>query len=182
VFLEEGTTAGLLDRTQSDGMESLYCIAPERAARETRLRLVPERDGILVDPLASDLLAVLQVAAISRASLEKENGTLHFVPDLIRMGRTLPETPVEVSLRLLDASPAFAAAIRQIEKRAGQVIVHQGLAVLRVRDVGLHALFCQRFPGSVRDLGSGFLACLASEVEPIVAFAQKEGFVARRES
>ncbi len=178
-FLEDGATAGLLDRSRSSGAEPLYRGAPERVPT-ARLNLIPAKGGLLVDPAATDLLPVLQAAAICRVSIDR--GRLLLAPDPIRMGRSLRETPVEVALKLIEASPAFAAAVAEIEKREGKVFVHEGLTVFRVQDVGLRALFRQRFPSAVRELPGGFLACLSGEVEPLLAFAKKEGFVARRES
>ena len=111
-----------------------------------------------------------------------ERYVLLLVPDPVRMGRALRQAPAGIVSSLVAVSPAFAAAVRQVEAREGKVVVHSGLAVFRVEDAGLLALFLGRFPGAVRQLPDGFLACLASERDALLAFAKKEGYVARVES
>ncbi len=177
-FLADGAVAGLLQRSSVPGAEPCYRAAPERSARTPRLKLVPAKEGVLVDPMETDLLPLLQAAALCRVSLEGPR--LRLVPDPIRMGRALRQVPDSLVSRLTAASPAIAAAVREVEAREGRVVVHSGLSVFRVEDRGLLALFLARFPGAVRELPDGFLACLSSEQEALLTLARKEGYVARR--
>ena len=141
--------------------------------------VAPHQGKLRVDLQRSPALCVLEAAASARATMA--SGELLLEADPIRMGKSwgaLGSTPSMAALRA--ASPAFDAAARQIEERRGQVLVHRNLAVMRVDNVGLHALLRSKFPSEVRQLSGRYLAVLEGKVGELLALAGKEGFVARR--
>ena len=178
-FCEEGAVGGFLQRFES-GMSGPLYRAPAERPLPGRADLVLEAapGGVYVKARGSGLLPLLQVATISLASVDR--GRLLLEPDPIRIGRSLLDLPAELVTRLSAGSPAFDRAIRLVQQRQGQVLVHRGLSVLRVEDTGLRALLKQRFSASVREIDPEYLACLAASAEEIVAFAKKEGYVTRR--
>jgi hypothetical protein len=182
LFCEEGMGAGLLRRWKRPGAgEALFWPAGpvQDTAEASALVVAPRARGVRVDAGRSSLLGVLAAARISRASISE--GALVLEPDTVAMGRAWDAGECGPALAALRArSPSFDAAARRVESRRGQVILHSGLAVLRVTDAGLHALIRRRFGAAVREAGAEYLAALAGRVDEIVAFANKEGYVARR--
>lgn len=179
-FCEEGAAAGLLVRSKSSRGTVLYGV-PDPAGAPSRppvtLTVKPQQGGVQVDLEKSSLLAILAAAALSCASVKA--GELVLEPDLVRMGRVdLAENEVIRSLR--SASSAFDAAAKTVLERRGQVIVHRGLTVLRVEDVGLRALVLRKFGSAVRELDGGYLAVLSGQLHEILALTKREGFAARR--
>ena len=78
------------------------------------------------------------------------------------------------------SSPAFDRALDRVERRHGRLLVHEGLLLLRIEDLGFRTLLAHRLGGSIRSLGGVYLAAprgLAPEVEKL---ARKEGFAPRR--
>jgi hypothetical protein len=182
LFCEEGMGAGMLRRLKRPGAaEALFWPAgpPQNAAEASALVAVPHARGVRVDASRSSLLGVLAAARMSRASIS--GGALVLEPDPVAMGRAWDACECGPALAALRArSPSFDAAARRVESRRGQVVLHCGLAVLRITDAGLHALIHRRFGAAVREAGAEHLAVLAGRVDEIVAFAKKEGYVARR--
>jgi len=181
-FCEEGTMAGLVRRYPRGAGEALYrleeAVEPPHA-EEAHLVVRPERGGVRVDGRASDLLLVLDASRASRAQVV--DGALLLEPDVVRMGRAWGEIGKSAAMATLRAaSRAFEEAAGTLEGRRGQVTVHRGLTVLRVDDVGLRAAVRSRFAGSVREVAGEYLAVLRASAEDVLAFARKEGFVARR--
>jgi len=179
-FCEEGAAAGLLVRSKNPRGTALYGVPDAAGAPSTppeTLTVKPQQGGVQVDLEKSSLLAILAAAALSCASVK--DGQLVLEPDLVRMGRVdLAQSEVVRSLR--SASPAFDAAAKTVLERRGQVIVHRGLTVLRVEDVGLRALILRKFGSAVRELDGGYVAVLSSHLDEILALTKREGFAARR--
>lgn len=179
-FCEEGVAAGLLLRS-GQAHDALYAAAQPTADREQVLTVTAHSHGVRVEVTQSAFLPMLEACAISHA--EMAAGSLVLQPDPVNMGRlwtTMATGQVMQALRA--ASKAFDATARQIEERHGQVVVHRGVVPLRIDDVGLRALLCQRFPEAVRSVGGEFLAVLEPHVDDVLAAAKKEGYVARRKT
>ncbi len=178
-FLNNGLTAGLLERSESQAGESCYRLAEEQQNQlENRLEISAIKEGVLVNIQASSIVSVMQAATISRASLTEK--ALILTPDPLRTGRFISNIPPEIVAKLTEISPVFNNTVNFIKKRLGKVLVHEGLSVLRVTDIGLRALFIERFPEVVRVLEGDYLACLTDSLATILALAKKEGFVPRR--
>jgi hypothetical protein len=181
-FCAAGTAAGLLSRYSAPDGETRFA-APDRpgvpAADDEGFDVAPHRGGVRVNVRQSSVIAVLRAAAIARATID--DGALVLEPDPVRMGRSWddPDT-VRAATALGAVSPAFASAARQVAERHGQVVVHQGLAVLRIADVGLLALLRTRFPTDVRAVGRQYLAAVRERLDDILAVARKEDFTPRR--
>jgi hypothetical protein len=178
-FCDEGHQAGLLTRWDRPTSEPRFRTV-ETAGHPVRtsLELEPARSGGCVALPGSGLLPVLGLAAVAHTTIE--NGELRFEPDPIRMGRVWRDLPAEFVAKLRAASTAFDQAARLIAERDGQIIAHRGLSMLRVDDAGLRALLCQRFADDVRSVDREYLACVSDKLDQLLAFAKKEGFVARR--
>ena len=181
-FCAEGTAAGLLLRFPVPNGDSLYAAPDPQAnppANDETIALAPHRGGVRVDVKQSSVIAVLRAATIARTTID--DGALVLEPDPVRLGRSWDDPDTVRAATVLGAvSPAFASAARQVTERHGQVVVHQGLAVLRIADVGLLALLRTRFPAAVREVGRRHLAVVRERLEDVLAVARKEGFTPRR--
>lgn len=178
-FLDGGARAGVLTRFDRAKQPPLYRAAasPPAPSRMT-LQLTATAKGVAVAPAGSGLLPVLQAASVARASIA--DGAIVFEPDPVRLGRGWHELAPSVQADLVAASPAFRDAAERVERRRGQVIVHEGLALLRVEDAKLMALIGQRLADATRAIDGRHVACLAGRLDEVLALARKEGFAARR--
>jgi hypothetical protein len=178
-FINNGLTAGLLERSESQASDPCYRLAEEQQNQlENRLEISAVKAGVLVNIQASSIVPVMQAATISRALLTEK--ALILTPDPLRTGRFISNVPPEIVAKLTETSPVFNNTVNLIKKRLGKVLVHEGLSVLRVTDIGLRALLVERFPEVVRVLEGDYLACLTDSLATLLALAKKEGFVARR--
>lgn len=179
-FLDEGLATGALTRHPRPRAEPLFAAAPPVAPTSGgALALTTAGGTVTVDLERSALMAVLEVAPGARATIA--GGALRLEPDPVGLGRHWSELAGSASLATLRAaSPAFDAAARLVEERRGQVQVHKNLTLLRIEDVGLHALLLAKFPGQVRELSGRHLAVPSGKAAELVALAAKQGFVARR--
>lgn len=176
-FLEDGFEAGFLER----GAGPVYAaakVAPPGKKVAPAFFARPTADGVEVDLDRTDLGPLLDLAAVSR--VEAASGALRLVPDIVLLGRAAERLPaLEVLLRARACSRAFDQAAAHVEKVHGSLIVHEGLVVLRVEDLGLRTLLARQIGPGLRQLGGPYLAiprALAGEVEKIV---RKEGFAPR---
>ena len=126
----------------------------------------------------SGLGPLLQAASVAHVSIAE--GGIVLDPDPVRLGRAWHLCGPSVRASLVAASRAFRDAAELVERRGGQVVVHQGLSLLRIEDAGLFALFGQRFAEAVRPIDGRYLACLSGRLDEVLALARKEGYVARR--
>ncbi|MBI5488147.1 MAG: hypothetical protein HY905_12510 [Deltaproteobacteria bacterium] len=181
-FCAQGTAAGLLLRYPVSNGEALFAAAKQPLAppaNDEALALAPHRGGVRLNVKDSAVLAVLRAATVARATID--DGEMLLEPDPVRLGRAWDDADtVRTATALGAVSPAFASAARQVAERHGQVVVHQGLTVLRIADVGLLALLRTRFPTDVRELGHRHLAVVRERVDDVLAAARKEGFTPRR--
>ncbi len=181
-FLEDGVTAGFLVRLGRRNSVPLYGISktPAVSTRDA-LSLTTSTVGTLsvAGEAGTGLVPLLQAATVARITLK--DGALVLEPDLVRTGRAWLDLPELLRTTLTVASPAFRDAAALVEKRAGQVVVHRGLTVLRVEDAGLHALLVQRMGEFVRPLGGRHVAFTEGRLAEVLAFTRKEGYVARRQ-
>ncbi len=128
-----------------------------------------------VDPVRSAVTPLLELATVSRT--ESVKGELFLRPDVVRLGRAAPRLASLTALgEVRAACAAFDKAVRQVEKRRGEIVLHDGLLVLRIDDLGLRTLLRQRLGSALRELGGAYLAAprgLAKEVEKVV---REEGY------
>ncbi len=177
-FLADGFEAGFLVR----GAGSVFAAARGAARGSEAASAIfsrPIAGGIEVDLARSDLGPLLELAAVSRA--EAVAGALRLAPDIVLLGRAAERLPALEALRNARAcSRDFDEAASHVERSHGRVILHEGLVVLRVEDLGLRTLLAHQIGPSLRELGGPYLAApraLAGEVEKIV---RKEGFAPRQ--
>ncbi len=195
-FCEHGWQAGLLRQSPPGGIE---CTARRDrraggALEQDRFRALPEvcvladeapfafrgeADGVRVDPAASAVTPLLELAAVSR--VESAKGELFLRPDVVRLGRAAPRLSSLAPLREVRAAcAAFDEAVRQVEKRRGEIVLHDGLLVLRIDDLGLRTLLRHRLGDALRELGGAYLAAPRGLVKEVEKLVRKEGFAARR--
>jgi hypothetical protein len=180
-FCDEGHLAGFLVRfSRPKGEDLIRAAEASPLPVRTSLELKPVIGGGCAAAPGTALLPLLQLGTVAHAAIE--NGELRFEPDPIRLGRAWSDLPAELVAKLRTTSASFDQAARLIAEREGRVVAHRGLSVLRVEDAGLRALLCQRFADDVRSVDREYLACVSGKLDELVAFAKKEGFVARRMS
>jgi hypothetical protein len=178
-WLEDGVAAGFLTRFDRKGGPALF--------RATEPTPVPEREGIQLEqagilsrvvPAGTGIVPLLQAATVAHVTVGE--GAILLEPDPVRLGRGWHLLPEWVRQALTASSRGFRDAAELVEKRTGQVVVHRGLAVLRVEDAGLRALLMHRLGESVRPLDDRHIACLAGQLAEVLSFTRKEGYVAKR--
>jgi hypothetical protein len=112
--------------------------------------------------------------------LSFEQGQLLARPDPVKLGRSSPALRQSaLAAWLREQWPAFAAALALVEQRWGQVVVHQGLLVARVRDLSLRVQIERELKEQVVVLSTEFIAFppgLRPDVERIL---KKSGFVVK---
>ena len=183
-WCEEGCEAGLLVSDAREG-PARYAAPAEPARSDAAgsdgpLVFRPDERGIIVDIERSALGALLELTELSR--VEARDGQLHVLPDIVLLGRQARRLGSLPALeQASSSSPAFRAAVEHVAARHGKLLLHEGLLVLRVEDLGFRTLLGHRLPAT-RSLGGPYLALprgLRDEVERI---ARKEGFAPRRVS
>jgi hypothetical protein len=182
-FCEGGFEAGLLVRG-GRGSAGIYAARPGRDALPGDGALVfaagaAGDGGVEIDIDRTGFQPLFELARLSR--VECRDGRLCLLPDIVRLGRAWPQSASLAVLRTVRASsPAFDQALDHVERRHGKLLVHEGLLVLRIEDLGFRTFLMHRLGGSIRSLGGAYLAAprgLAAEVEKL---ARKEGFAPRR--
>lgn len=78
-------------------------------------------------------------------------------------------------------SKAFDAAVRDVRNRQNTLLVHQGLQVLRVADLGLRTVLLHRFSKEIRPLEGPYLVAVRTAMPAIEKIIRSEGFSPRLE-
>jgi hypothetical protein len=172
---EEGYQAGFLSR--GEGKEPCYA-ASRLEAEDGPLRYTVEEKGLLVDLDQTGLAPLLDLALLSR--VEPTRSGLLLLPDIRRLGAKQEWLSSPLCAELRRASTAFEEAARHVEERRGKLFVHQGLAVLKVEDLGLRALLAQRLGAEIRPLSGSYFAVPRGALKKLEELAKKEGFSPRK--
>jgi hypothetical protein len=180
-FCEDGCRIGLAV-AGGGGNSRSYATARDAASQDGgELGFSADEEGIDADLEHSGMDALLELAALSKAQVRR--GRLRLSPDLVLLGRAAARLASLASVaRVRASSDAFRAAIEQVEERHGKVLLHEGLLLLRVEDLGLRTLLSHRFGSDIRALEGPYLAAprrLGAELEKVV---RKEGYSPRRVS
>ncbi len=134
-----------------------------------------------MDPERSAVGPLLELASVSR--VEAVDGQIRLDPDLVLMGRIEPRLGAMQSLeKVRQSSPAFEKALRHVDAHKGKVVLHQGLLVLRVDDVGFRTKLLHHLDQRARPLGGPYLAVTRDKVKEVNDMARKEGYSPRRVS
>jgi len=180
-FCEEGCQAGFLVR---GGPTNLPCYkaAPDAgvAVVDEPLAFTADKDGVQADLDRSGLDSLLKACRISRVAVA--DGIMRLEPDIVRMGRHAEKLDAAAVAQLREASAAFNRAARHVLENRGKLIVHEGLTILRIDDLGLRAQLLRRFQARARQLSGPYLAIPRGLADDAETFARKEGFVPRRVS
>lgn len=177
-FCEDGHEAGFLAEERG-----CYCALPDRgdAEGDEALAFRAEKRGIEVDLERTGLGPLLELASVSR--VEPAAGALRLIPDIVLLGRAAARLgSLQALSRVRGSSPAFEQAADHVERRHGKLIVHEGLVVLRVDDLGLRTSLSRRLSAGVRALGGPYLAAPRGLAEQVEKLIRKEGFSPRRMS
>ncbi len=175
-FCRDGTDARLL--LHEDGC---YRAVPVDAfaVADGPLAFRADDQGVEVDLAESGLGALLELASVSRAAPAGDR--LRLVPDPVLLGRAADRLDGLAALRSVrEASSAYERAARDAVGKHGKLLLHEGLLVIRVDDLGLHTLLAHELGAGARTLGGRHLAVprgLALRVEKLV---RREGFSPRR--
>ncbi|MBI2566133.1 MAG: hypothetical protein HYV63_03745 [Candidatus Schekmanbacteria bacterium] len=179
-FASEGEEAGILMSAEVAG-ERLYAAAPEGDVGDETLVSRPCAGGIAVDLSCTGMAPLLELVALCRVRAEKQGQTLVLVPDLVRIGRRWGEESVQLMLGAVSRnSPAFGAAVVKVRQSYGKLLVHAGLVVMRVADIGLRALLQHQLEPHIRELGDDYLAVPRGFLRDVEVIARNAGFVPRR--
>jgi len=179
-FCQDGYEAGLLAR-RSDGHKTCYAAADGAAAAPEDEPLVFRVDdtGIEVDLERTGLQPLLELASVCRVQPAKKH--LHVLPDIVLLGRAAPRLRRFSTLQKVRASsPAFHKALAHVERAQGKLILHEGLLVLRIEDLGFRMLLSHQFGDNVRVLAGPYMAMPRGFAGQAERLARKEGFSPRR--
>lgn len=181
-FCEDGCEVGLLARA-GERSRRLYAAVPGIAAVQENDELVftATEDAVRVDLEQTGLGSLLELAAISR--VEPAGRHLRVEPDLVLLGRASDRLESFSSLKQVRRRcPAFDEAIEHVRSQHGRVILHEGLLIMRIDDLGLRTLLAHELGAAFRSLGGPYLAAPRAFLSQIEKLARKEGFAPRRVS
>jgi len=179
-FCQDGYEAGLLVR-RSDGNRTCYAAGAGAAAASEDEPLVFRVDdhGVEVDLDRTSLQPLLELASVCRVQPAKKH--LHLSPDIVLLGRAAPCLGRFSTLKKVRASsPAFDRALVHVERVQGKLILHEGLLVLRIEDLGFRTLLSYRFGDNIRVLTGPYVAMPRGFAAQAEKLARKEGFSPRR--
>ncbi|MGH7858625.1 MAG: hypothetical protein ACREQY_14975, partial [Candidatus Binatia bacterium] len=179
-FCEDGVRIGLVVRG-GDGAERCYATAPairlEEGEAELAFRAIAS--GIEIDLERTGLDALLQLAAVSRVDVL--GARLRLSPDVAVLGRAAPRfASIKPLGAVRAASAVFREALERVEKRHGTLLLHDGLLLLRIEDLGFRTLLSHRFEGRVRSLEGAYMAAPLALARAIERLARQEGYSPRR--
>lgn len=175
-FCEEGMEAGFL--AQEGGC---YRALPDHgdAEGDQALAFRAEQRGIEVELERTGLGPLLELASLSR--VEAGADALRLTPDIVLLGRVAERLGSFPALRRVrGSSPAFEQALEHVERRHGRLLLHEGLLVLRVDDLGLRTSLSRQLGAGVRSLGGPYLAVPRGMTAQVEKLVRKEGFSPRR--
>ncbi len=179
-FCQGGYEAGLLAR-RSDRNKTYYAAADGATAAPEDEPFVFRVDdtGIEVDLERTGLGPLLELASVCRVQPAKKH--LHLSPDIVLLGRAAPRLGRFSTLKKVRASsPAFDRAMVHVERVQGKLILHEGLLVLRIEDLGLRTLLSHQFGDNIRVLAGPYVAMPRGFAAQAEKLARKEGFSPRR--
>jgi hypothetical protein len=182
---DDGFRAGMLIRGgQGDPVYTkLSSATSESNGVNRRLSIEPVKGSksVEVDLASSDLGAVLELAAYSLVTVSK--GRLRLTPSVVHLGRARGRlAEIDAVNQARKVGRAYQRAVEHVEARHGKTLLHQGLTVIRIDDLGLRTLLTHRLGDKVRNLGGSYLAITAGALDEAVKIVEKEGFSPRRVS
>jgi len=113
----------------------------------------------------------------SISTFEISDSTLRATPSLVPIGQeleTLRESPWLSAL--LKKSRAYRKAFKTVEKRAGKVLVHSGVTVLKLGGPDINAQMAHEFGNKMAPLGNDYYAISRNDLAEMVRFAKQKGF------
>jgi len=179
-FLEDGHAAGFLASVHASAGQ-LYSAATSNKERSPSrpFAFEPGEGGLRVDLRRTGLPALIEISQVSTVVARSYGLVLKpSIPILAKARERWGEIAGFEEVRR--RSPAFEEAIRYVEKWHGKLVLHQGLAVLRVEDLGLCAQIVHKLGDQVRSLGGPYLAVTRGALEKAEQLIRKEGFTPRR--
>jgi hypothetical protein len=181
-FCDDGYQAGFLVCGGTDAAPAYAALSDDPAPdSDGPLAFAAEQRRIRVDLQQTGLGPLLELTAVSQVEIDK--GEMRLVPDVIQMGRAGPHFESIPALAEVRAfCSAFEQAARHVQQNHGKTILHEGLVVLRVDDLGLRTQLLHRFDDQIRSLGGPYLAIPRGLSQQVEDFARKEGFAPRRVS
>lgn len=176
---QDGYQAGFLARS-GHGSRTRYAHAEGvTPADDGPIAFKTNEHGIQVDLLRTGLSALLDVTPFCEAIVNR--GALHLRPDLIRASRDTDRfLACEALEPVVKVSPPFQEVKSRVRDRHGKLLVHEGIVVLRVEDLGLRTLLCHKLGDErIRTLGGAFLAVPEGELPEVSKLIRREGFSPR---
>jgi hypothetical protein len=180
LFCSDGRQAGFLARGGSQDKPAYAAAHYEEPSAEAPIAFSAVTEGICIDMERAGIAALCEAARLSR--IEIAGGKLRLVPDVARMGRAAAQLKTPTMEAIGQICPAYNKAMRYALERAGKVILHDGLLLFGVHDLGLRTLLLRQFAGKIRSLSGPYLAAPRQLRENIESFARKQGFVPKRMS
>jgi hypothetical protein len=159
---ENGWRWGLLARQEAEGRK-WYRLAPPSAAADTppdRYLVVrdDERLAVDLDAVPFEALEVL-VGMSDQRPVSGKQPLLLVTPNLIKLGRTADVVAALPLGEWLQKNVlAFQQAFETVRQRRGKTILHENLAVARVRDLSLKVALEKALGGRIVALGEEFVA------------------------
>lgn len=179
-FCQQGCQAGFLVGRR-DGCNTRYRGVPDADAirQDGPLVFSAHEHRIQVDLERTGLGPLLELATISR--VEPDQGRLHIRPDILLLGRMASRLgSMPVLNQVCKACAAFTEAVKHVQSRHEKLILHEGLLILRIEDLGLRALLARHFGDKLSALGGSYLAVPRDLDGQVEKLARKEGYSPRR--
>ncbi|MBI4861139.1 MAG: hypothetical protein HY815_12910 [Candidatus Riflebacteria bacterium] len=179
-FLDEGVQAGLVTRTRA-ATDRCYAGVPAReiTAGDRPLAFTKDAVGIRIDLERTGLAALLDLAGVSRV-VAAPSGLL-LVPSIQLLGHHHSHLATLVDLPAVrERSAPWDRAVKHVLEHHGKTVLHKGLVVLRIEDLGLRTQVGHRLGSSARSLGGPYLVLPRALLARVEELVRKEGFSPRR--
>ena len=181
-WCDEGAEAGFLVRDGRAGRRTYAANdVSDQPGDSQPLAFRPIDGGVEVEVERTGLEPLLALSAVCR--VEPAGGALRLMPDIAALGRNAERLDSLAPLRdVRSSSPEFEAAVDHVKRRHKKLIVHDGLLVLRIEDLGLRALLDRKLGDTVRALGGPYLAVPRGLLPKVEKLVRGKGFAPRRVS
>jgi hypothetical protein len=179
---ESGWRWGFLARQEAES-RIWYRLAPPAAADAPpdQYLAVGGEEGVAVDleAVPFEALDILVRMSVQR-SLLKERPLLLVTPNLIKLGR-MAETVAELPLTewLQKNAPTFHHAFETVRQRRGKTILHENLAVARVRDLSLKVALEKALPNRIVSLAEDYVAFPSGAIGEVKRLVAQMGHVVK---
>jgi hypothetical protein len=185
-LLRQGWELGLLSRLEIDRVPH-YRLAPAHFSSRTDAPSSPTLEWAETTSLPGTVKVDLRLIPLhdldllnTLAHLEVEKGNLYAFPSLVKLGRAIPaQRNAPLSRWLAENIPAFGKALKTVNAKWGQTLLHENLLVARVRDLSLRIQLERELKEKLVVLSDHYIAFPKESRSSVEKVLKKTGFVVK---